>query len=228
MRPSFQADWVYFRRLLIAAAILGFGYIAWSIAGMFFLVFAAILIAVLLSGCAELVRQYAGISHGAAIATSILAVATVLGVLIAFFGAQFATQLNEVFQRAPQALDLVGSRFGVEDAAARLQKELSSNPSGQLLSRAASIGYTFIGGLADILLVIVAAVYLAVDPQVYRTGLVKLFPTAQHHYICDTMNVTAAALRLWFLGQLVSMLLVGVLSGVAFWLIGFLRRSGSG
>ena len=47
-----------------------------------------------------------------------------------------------------------------------------------------------------------------------------LLPPAHHARALDALEVTGAALSRWFLGQLATMLLVGVASGAAFWLIG--------
>ena len=81
-------------------------------------------------------------------------------------------------------------------------------------------GYTFLGALGEVLLVVVVAMYLAADPELYKRGAVKLLPPEQHGRIVSALDATALALRLWFMGQLVSMAAVGIVSGVAFWIIG--------
>ena len=53
-----QSDWVYVRRLLIALALIGFAYFLWKIAGVLLLIFAAVLLAVLLSSFAELIARH--------------------------------------------------------------------------------------------------------------------------------------------------------------------------
>lgn len=223
-----NTEWRYFRRLLIAAGVVFLCYVAWSVADLLPLVFAAVLLSVLMAGFARVIQSRLSVGHGSALAIVVSALIVVVGAFGWLFGAELAGQLGEVFRRAPDALNALGSQFGYDNAAARMRDELSSAPSSGLLSRAASIGYSFVGGILDILLVLIAAVYLAADPNVYRAGLVLLFPRAQHDRIQDAMNVTAAALRLWFLGQLVSMVLVGFASGFAFWLIGLPSPIGLG
>jgi predicted PurR-regulated permease PerM len=82
--------------------------------------------------------------------------------------------------------------------------------------------------VAQSLLVLVAALYLASDPALYRRGAAKLFPKQLQDRILDTMSAVASALRLWFLGQLISMLLVGALSAAAFAWIGLPMPIGLG
>ena len=66
----------------------------------------------------------------------------------------------------------------------------------------------------------VAAIYIAADPTLYRRGVAMLLPPNQHERIFDAMDVTGSALRMWFAGQLAAMLLIGVVSGLAYWWIG--------
>lgn len=220
-------DWIFFRRALIVAAVVCAFYAIWQAAAIFLLAFAAALIAVLLSGASAYASDRLSIRYGIALALALLAAALVVGGIIAVFGT-LTDQLREIFVRVPAALDAIGQRFGILNASQQLADTIASGRSGQLLSNAASLGYSFVGGLADLVLVVLAAVYLAADPKVYRTGFVKLFPRAHHHAVADALDSAVSALRRWFLGQLVSMLLVGLACGFAFWLIGLPSPVGLG
>ena len=55
----------------------------------------------------------------------------------------------------------------------------------------------------------VAALYMAADPEPYLTGTVKLFPKTHQAQIEDALRASGHALKLWLLGQLVSMSLSG-------------------
>ncbi len=79
---------------------------------------------------------------------------------------------------------------------------------------------TVLGGVVDVLVVLVASIYLAYDPALYRRTIVRLFPVERQGRIEEAMLTTGNALRLWFFGQLVSMALVGLLAGLGFWWIG--------
>jgi predicted PurR-regulated permease PerM len=151
----------------------------------------------------------------------------VLLVLIALFGAQVATQLTNVAQRIPDAIDSLGARLDIPNAAASAEEAIRAGTGG-LVSRMARFGYTAIGGLANLLLVCVAAIYLAAAPALYVHGAAKLLPPSQHERFIDAMSATARALRLWVGGQLVSMTIVGVMSTFAYWLIGLPSPLGLG
>lgn len=95
---------------------------------------------------------------------------------------------------------------------------------GAVLSRLTgwltSYGLTIVDAILGFVLVVVAGVYLAVDPAHYHRGTVKLFPPAQHGLIDETMSDIGRTLRRWLLGKLISMSIIGTLAGLGSWLIG--------
>ncbi len=215
-----QHDWDYVRRLLITLGIFGLAYFLWRISGILLLVFAAILLAVLLRSFADLMERRTPVPERWSLALAAVIVAALLISFLVLFGSQISSQIAQVFEKLPAAIDAAGNRVGISGASQQLEQAITSGSGPSILSRAAGIGYTLVGVLADLALVIVASIYLAADPRLYRRGTAKLLPPSQHERIFDAMDVTGNALRLWFMGQLVSMILVGVVSGLAYWWIG--------
>jgi predicted PurR-regulated permease PerM len=213
-------DGDYVRRLLITLAVLGLAYFVWLVSGVLLLAFAAVLLAVLLRGFADVIAVYAPIPQRWALTTAIVVVALFLAGFLALFGAQIGGQISQLFEALPPALDAAGSRIGISQASEKLQEAIASGSGPGILSRAVGLGYTVLGAFADLVLVMVAAIYLAAEPRLYRRGAVKLLPPSQHRRALDAMDVTGNALRLWFGGQLVTMMLIGVVSALAFWWIG--------
>jgi predicted PurR-regulated permease PerM len=74
--------------------------------------------------------------------------------------------------------------------------------------------------MANLVLVGVAAVYLAAQPERHRAGALMLIPQALRDKVGSTFDNAGRALRLWLFGQLVSMTVVGVLATVGLYLIG--------
>ena len=223
--PSERA---YVRRLLIALLFIGLAYFLWRISSVLLLVFAAVLISVLLSSFAELIARYTPIPPSWSLAVALLAVATLASGFLAVFGAQISGQVTELVNNLPYAIDTAGERIGVPLAAERLEEKIANGLGSKVLSHAAGIGFAVVGALLDLALVFVASLYLAADPRLYRRGAIKLLPPAVHERALDAMEATAAALRLWFAGQLVTMTLVGTISGVAYWWIGLPSPLGLG
>jgi len=218
--PTLQGDWHYLRRLLLTLLVLGLAYFFWRISGILLLLFAAVVLAVLLRAFADLIARHTPIPGTWSLTVAIIMVAALVVAFLFMFGSQIRGQISQVFEKLPDAIDGAGYRIGVINASAELESAISANSGPSVLSRAAGLGYTVVGVLADLALVVTASIYLAADPQLYRRGVAKLLPPSQHARIYDAMSVTGNALRLWFAGQLITMTLVGVASGLAYWWIG--------
>lgn len=65
-----------------------------------------------------------------------------------------------------------------------------------------------------------AGIYLAAQPSVYLDGFLMLFPEDKRPYAAETAEAVANGLYRWLEGQFISMLLIGLLSALATWLIG--------
>jgi predicted PurR-regulated permease PerM len=88
---------------------------------------------------------------------------------------------------------------------------------GNALSGFVSVGLNFI---EIAIIVAVMAIYLAAEPQMYRRGAAKLFPADMAPKALKTLDLVGASLRLWLLGQLILMVLVGVLTYIAVLILG--------
>lgn len=218
--PDRQTDWDFARRVIIAIALVGMAYFLWMISRVLLLFFAAALIAILVHEFAVLLSRLASLKERWALLVAVLILAALGGGFAVLFGSQVAVQLGEVLNRLPAALDEITASFEIPDASTLLTGTFDAGTAGNVLSRIAGVGYTILGALGEVLLVVVVSIYLAADPGLYKRGTVQLFPPAQHERMLGALNATALALRLWFLGQLVSMAAVGLISGLAFWLIG--------
>ncbi|MBM1170041.1 AI-2E family transporter [Microvirga arabica] len=210
----------YVRRLLITVAVISLAYFVWLVSGVLLLAFAAVLLAVLLSGFARLIAEYTPIPETWALTAATIVVALFFATFLTLFGTRIGGQISQLSETLPSAIDAVGNRIGISNASEKLQEAVAAGSRPGMLSRAVGLGYTILGVLADLALVVVAAIYLAADPRLYRRGAVKLLPPSQHQRIFEAMDVTGNALRLWFGGQLVTMTLVGMLSALAYWWIG--------
>ncbi len=63
-------------------------------------------------------------------------------------------------------------------------------------------------------------IYLAANPKMYLDGLVRLFPMCQRAKLQNALRDSGEGLRKWLLGQLVSMVSVGLLTGLGLWMVG--------
>ncbi len=71
-----------------------------------------------------------------------------------------------------------------------------------------------------VLFSLVVTLYVALDPDVYRRGVVWMIPVEHEAVATLTMTRMCVALRWWMLGRLASMVVIGLLTSLGMWLIG--------
>jgi predicted PurR-regulated permease PerM len=208
------------RRVLIVAGVATLLALAWQLAEVLLLAFGSVLVAVLLHTFANVISARTPVPDRWALAVASLTVFAVVLGIAALFGTQMRAQLAGVVEQLPGGLNSLSRSFGFGDISNQLPQMFGANPGTAILSRVAGLGATVLGGLTDFVLVVVAGLFIAADPKVYRRGLVKLFPPSQHDRVEGSLDASGEALRLWLISQLIAMAAVGILTTFAMWLIG--------
>jgi len=68
--------------------------------------------------------------------------------------------------------------------------------------------------LAGVLIILFVAIYVAVDPGLYRRGLLHLVPLGTRSVAGRVLSETATTLRRWLITQLIAMVMIGVVTSV--------------
>ncbi|WP_051469766.1 AI-2E family transporter [Chelativorans sp. J32] len=214
--------WAFFFRLfLLAAAVIAAGLLVWKLSNLLLLAFGSILVAVLVRSFSALIERYTPLRSGTSLAAATIAIAAFMAGFAILLGSQIQTQFAQLFERAPDLIHALEDRFGVENLEDKLVEQIQQSiERTSLISNVAGLSTTLFGSLANLLLVMVAGIYLAADPRSYRRGFFLLFPRRARREAAETLDVLYNALRLWLLGQLLSMFLVGAASAAGLWLLG--------
>src|SRR5665647_3438300 len=75
---------------------------------------------------------------------------------------------------------------------------------------------------------LIAGVYIAINPEIYRSGFVMLFPKGVQPQVEETVDSAGDALRLWLGAQLLAMIIIGVMIGAGLAFIGVPSALGLG
>jgi predicted PurR-regulated permease PerM len=213
-------DAEFLRRVLIVLGVGALALLLWMLSDVLLLAFGSILVAAILHALAAVLARHLRVPERWSVAlAAVLIFGFLIGALV-LFGTQMRLQVANVLERLPAALDTVSRDLGIKDVTSQLPQMLGMSPGGGFVSRVAGIGGSVLGGLADALLVIVAGIYVAANPRVYRAGLVKLFPRDQHDRVESSLDAAGEALKLWLVSQLIAMAAVGILASLAFWFLG--------
>ena len=214
--PFPMTEAVFIRRVLIVVGIVAFTLALYLLSDILLLAFGAVLVAVVLREIARPIRGNTSIGDRLAIGAAVLGVIAMLSGIGYLYGAQISSQLAGLFDNLPAAATSL-SKSAPFLSVSELVKGTSI---GNLIMSAFSWGTTLFGAAATLVVVIVAGVYIAINPDVYRNGFLMLFPSRIRAQIGETIDDAGGALRLWIGAQVVSMILVGILTGAGLALIG--------
>jgi predicted PurR-regulated permease PerM len=190
----------------------------WHLFDVVLIVVGALLIATLLNLGARPFRAIK-IPYSIALIFSGALIIVVLSGAGYLFGSSMISDLSTVLSRIEEARrnitkSMEGSQFG-QMIMSHLQN--ADVPIGQLVGGIFRVSATFILG---ILVTIFAGIYIAAQPILYRVGICKLFPEDWREKVAEALDRLEDGLRLWLVGQLIQMVIIGCLSGLAVWLIG--------
>jgi predicted PurR-regulated permease PerM len=217
-------QWIGF--LILAAAL----YTLWQIRQILLLVFAAVVLANSLNLLAQTLEKK-GIRRSLSV---LLAVGTFLGALVMFVWIivpPFAKQFQELIVLLPAGVARADSWLDhlLKQSPAVVRPYLPDFDSlgqqlqpyvNRLLGGAGAVFSSSLGALVNILLVLVLALMLLVNPLSYRRVFIRLFPSFYRRRIDQILNECEIALGRWVVGALISMSVVAVLSTVGLWVIG--------
>lgn len=217
-----EGDQVFVRRLLIVIAVLAVVLAIGRVADVLLLVFASILLAILLQAIAGPLHRLARVPPRIALALAVIGLLALLAVSMWLFGSEVASQVRNLGTVLPRAIEELERRLGelqLGEAIRHNVDDAMPEPS-RLVSGIGTALFSMGNAIGGVLLVFVGGIYLAAQPRLYRTGLLKLVPEARRGLVAKSLDETGHALRLWLLGQLVSMVVIGLLTGVGLALVG--------
>ncbi|SFG07789.1 AI-2E family transporter [Pontibacter chinhatensis] len=222
--------YLYAKRVAIAALVvllIGTGfYLMGRHAYFFLLVFAAILLAVLFCGMTDWIVDKLHLKRGWSL---LLAVLLFFGLIIGAFwliAPTVSEQVQEMQQTIPKALTRVQdwlSQYGwgqklVEQVPDDMSKAMPEQDA--LLSKVSGVFSSALSFLADFLIVIITALFLASNPSLYTVGFTKLFPVRNRSRVMEVLGKSYATLKSWLVGMLSAMAIIGVSSAIGYSLIG--------
>lgn len=131
-------------------------------------------------------------------------------------------QLRETYTFAASLQDFIQSTFGIADLN-ELLTELTRQFGGALGQLGGSV-LPVVSGVASTLLSIVIVVflsmYLLAEPQMHEEGLIKLFPLWYRDRVRFIINRIDFTLRIWIQGQLLLMMIVGIVTWLGLTILG--------
>ena len=203
---------------LVAAAIL-----LWLTAQVLLVFFAAIFLSVFFSGLGRFIARHTRFSYPACIAFALLGLLHLLVIAGLLVGPAVANQSSHLSDALPQAyhqlLNQVNASPWGAHLLAGLQRAMDASKDGNWQNTLKFAGVT-IHGFGGLVFAVVIGIFLAFQPDLYRDGLLKLFPKPRRPRVAEVLDELGFTLWWWLMVQLVTMASVGLLIGIGLTLLG--------
>lgn len=213
-------------RILLAAAVLvGFwflGQLIVSLAGLWILVFGAVVVAVILRAFADPLVAYTPLKDAPATLLSLAFIVLLIAGMLSLFGYQLTNEIAGLTARVPQGWEQLQVQVLSLPYGAQVLDQLrdAGGQAAQAFSLAPRLAMGFASGLTTLLLVVVAGVFLATDPAGARDGVLTMLPISARQRGREVLNACGHALKGWLKAQAFSMVLVGSLATLGLWALG--------
>lgn len=217
VKPSRQ----FVASVFLVIGILLFVWLLWQLVDVILLAFGAVLFAIGLRCLASPVERYTPVTSPWSVLIACLFTGSIAALFVYLLGAQVQEQVANLADEVPAAVASFGERFGIEDLYGRVREQIESyaGRSG-VITRIIGYGSFVFNVITNMILIVVAGTYLAVKPAWYKSGILKLVPDSLTDESDRALTNLGHALRLWLLGQGISMLVVGTLTTIGLYLIG--------
>jgi predicted PurR-regulated permease PerM len=215
------------RTLLVVtagSAVIALLLMVWQVAQILLLVFMSLLLALFLRILANFISSHMLLSVGWSLALVVLLLIGILILILAIYGPNIADGFYQLFRQLPSAQNRLWGFLERYDWGPAVMDTLSragntlTNP--KQMAKIAGVFSTAFGALGSTLVVVVLSLYFASDPQIYIAGMKRLFAREYKDRVGEVFDRLEHALRWWLLGRIVTMFIVGILTGGALAILG--------
>src|SRR5688572_15506254 len=209
----------------IAVAVVVILVLLWYAIDVVLLAFIGVLVAILLRAPADWLSRRLEISEGwalAAVGVVVLAVLVAGGML---FGRGVAVQRLALVGRSPEIIEAFKRELAQTEVGARMlalaeSGGMFSGGDGQFIGRGLGlIGSTF-GAVANVLIVLFFAVFMAAQPRPYVEGSLYLIARKKRKRMREVLYEIGNVLRRWLVGQSLLAACVALLTGAGLLALG--------
>jgi predicted PurR-regulated permease PerM len=203
------------RYTLIAVAIVVLFFLGWKVIEVPLIAFGGIVFASVLRALADGVSRYLKLPHKWSLVLVLVLLFLLFGGLAWLFGAQLTDQISQLREQLPTAFAKAQQKIEAwSGGRIKLSSYQLPSETTHVFSNFAKVAGITAGLIGHAVVIFFVGLYLAFDPDVYVRGVVRLFPVRRRPEIKAALTASGDALRKWLIGQLGSMTVVGVLTGV--------------
>ena len=211
-------------------ALLLASYLVYQIAVAVLVLLLTLLFSVIISGPVDYLERR-GVGRGLGTLAVLGTLIFILGIVGAALVPRIEDQASALVETFPELLqNAQGLVVSVQNSLG-LQTSFGLDPhnvldsartflSGGTLTTVANVGASVVNVLSFAVVIVIATIYAVAQPRPLINGFVSLFPAERRQRVREILGNVYETLQRWFLGQLASMSIIGILSTVTLSLIG--------
>lgn len=219
-----QASW----RLLFAALVIGLILAVSNLfiitASVILLIFAGILFAIFLNGLAGSLARHTPLPYRWSYALVVVLLLALIAGGIYYLGSNILQQVTRLSEQLQSSGSKLTEQLKQYPWLQQVLPDMSNQDIAKQATRAlpaVKAGAQWLAwGITGIVVVFFVGLYVAYDPDLYETGLVKLVPPHRRGRAVDVLRRLRTVLGRWLVGRMISMCIVGVLTALGMWLLG--------
>ncbi len=204
--------------------IAGLAALLYALASAFVIIILAVIFATLLRGLGNELTHYTKLNATISVLLVFLALVVLVCGLGYWAGPRFISEARQLWSQVSSELGslphLLGNLGHTGDGGSGISGLGGSGMTSQLPSVLSTVATSTIGFLGALLVIIATGVYLAISPGMYISGIAHLTPLWYQERTRSILLEMGAAMQGWMLGQLVDMIIVGVITGIGLSLVG--------
>jgi predicted PurR-regulated permease PerM len=155
-----------------------------------------------------------------AVLAAVLLLAAGIGALFWLFGLRIADEFTQLQQALPQGVQSIRKWAGTLPHGGAIVSAVDDALQSDGIAKFAAAARIATAALTTAVVMAFAAIYFAIDPGLYRRGVLSLVPLAKREQVARAVDRAGEALTKWVRAQLVLMLAVGTLTGVGLAVVG--------
>ncbi len=190
---------------------------------MVLLLFSGLIFGVFINGLARWLSDHSPISYRITYLLVVLSMVAAITAGLYFLGSHVYQSTNDLFGQIQESWRTVQTQLRQSAYGDRIIPEIkgmisdsTDNMMWGMLWGMQSAGWVVTGALV----IFFVGLYAAYEPDLYRGGLVKLYPPDKREKVRAVLDQLREELGGWILGRMTSMILVGVITAVGLWFLG--------
>ena len=204
---------------IVFAVLIGLRFL-WIAHAIFFVAFLAVLLGLALSRAADWLERHR-VRRGLGAPATLLGGLLVLVLIGMAVAPSLTSQTDEISHDFPKAMQSIGQKLPFAPAVERVMSRELRGLTRLLFPVISSV----VGAIGAIVVILFMAMYIAIEPDLYRKGILHLVPHRARPRAEEVLATLGDTLRQWLIARLLAMAAIGIITGIG---LAALRVKGAG